>query len=109
MSGTYNGRHYLTAYGKQQSTNFDNIIIDHDGGNYASASGIVSIENGIATLGDEGSVTYQFNVSTAGTYDVAVRLCYPFWIRTAFMSRLTERPDTIRKAACGGRIGEAPS
>ena len=79
MSGTYNGRHYLTAYGKQQKTEFENIIVDHDGGNYASASGIVSVENGIATLGDEGSVTYRFTVSTAGTYDVAVRLCYPFW------------------------------
>lgn len=79
MSGTYNGRHYLTAYGKQQKTEFENIIIDHDGGNYTGASGIVSIENGIATLGDEGSVTYSFNISTAGTYDVAVRLCYPFW------------------------------
>ena len=79
MSGTYNGRHYLTAYSKQQKTEFENIIIDHDGGDYASASGIVSIENGIATLGDEGSVTYRFTISTAGTYDVAVRLCYPFW------------------------------
>lgn len=79
MSGTYNGRHYLTAYSKQQKTEFENIIIDHDGGDYASASGIVSIENGIATLGDEGSVTYRFSISTAGTYDVAVRLCYPFW------------------------------
>ena len=79
MTGTYNGRHYLTAYSKQQKTEFENIIVDHDGGNYASASGIVSIENGIATLGDEGSVTYRFTVSTAGTYDVAVRLCYPFW------------------------------
>lgn len=66
MSGTYNGRHYLTAYGKQQKTEFENIIIDHDGSNYASASG-------------EGAITYNFTVSTAGTYDVAVRLCYPFW------------------------------
>lgn len=79
MSGTYNGRHYLTAYSKQQKTEFENIIIDHDGGNYTSASGIVSVENGIATLGDEGAVTYNFTVSTAGTYDVAIRLCYPFW------------------------------
>ena len=79
MSETYNGRHYLTCYGKQQKTAFENIIIDHDGGNYASASGIVSVENGVATLGDEGAVTYNFTVSTAGTYDVAVRLCYPFW------------------------------
>lgn len=79
LVGTYNRRRYLTAYGKEQKTEFGTVYIDHDGGNYSSASGIVSIENGIATLGDNGSVTYSFNVDTAGTYDVAVRLCYPFW------------------------------
>lgn len=79
MSGTYNGRHYLTAYGKQQSTEFGNIAIDRDASGYASASGIVSIENGVATLGDNGAATYEFTISTPGTYDVAVRLCYPFW------------------------------
>ena len=79
LVGAYNRRRYLTAYGKEQKTEFGTIYIDHDGGNYSSASGIVSIENGIATLGDNGSVTYSFNVDTAGTYDVAVRLCYPFW------------------------------
>lgn len=31
------------------------------------------------TLGDEGSAVYRFSVSSAGVYDVAVRLCYPFW------------------------------
>lgn len=77
--GPYNRRRYLTAYGKDQKTEFGTICIDHDGGNYSSASGIVSIENGIATLGDNGSVTYSFTVDTAGTYDVSVRLCYPFW------------------------------
>ena len=79
LVGTYNRRRYLTAYGKEQKTEFGTVYIDHDGGNYSSASGIVSIENGIATLGDNGSVTYSFTVDTAGTYDVAVRLCYPFW------------------------------
>ena len=79
LVGTYNRRRYLTAYGKEQKTEFGTVYIDHDGGNYSSASGIVSIENGIATLGDNGSVTYSFNIDTAGTYDVAVRLCYPFW------------------------------
>lgn len=88
MSGTYNGRHYLTAYSKQQSTDFDNIIIDHDGRNYASASGIVSIENGIATLGDEGaesrtrllsgtrtSVTTAFSKQTTGQHCPAPLPC----------------------------------
>ena len=36
-------------------------------------------ENGVATLGDAGSATYTFSVSSAGTYDIAIRLCYPFW------------------------------
>ena len=49
--GTYNRRRYLTAYGKEQKTEFGTIFIDRDGDNYSSASGIVSIENGIATLG----------------------------------------------------------
>ena len=65
LVGTYNRRRYLTAYGKEQKTEFGTVYIDHDGGNYSSASGIVSIENGIATLGDNGSVTYSFTVDTA--------------------------------------------
>ncbi len=79
LAGTYNRRNYLTAYAKEQKAEFGSILIDRDAGNYASASGIVSIENGVATLGDSGSVTYSFTVGTAGTYDVAVRICYPFW------------------------------
>ncbi len=51
LADTYNRRRYLTAYGKEQKTEFGTVYIDHDGGNYSSASGIVSIENGIATLG----------------------------------------------------------
>lgn len=47
--------------------------------NATSAPGIVSFENGVATLGDAGSATYTFSVSSAGTYDIAIRLCYPFW------------------------------
>lgn len=79
VSGTYNRRKYLTAYGKQQAASFTNILIDHDGDNYDNASGIISIDNGVATLGDNASITYSFTVGTAGTYDVAARLCYPFW------------------------------
>ncbi|BDZ79228.1 glycosyl hydrolase family 18 protein [Claveliimonas bilis] len=79
LAGTYNRRNYLTAYAKEQKAEFGNILIDRDAGNYSGASGIVSIDNGVATLGDSGSVTYSFTVGTAGTYDVAVRICYPFW------------------------------
>ena len=79
MSGTYNRRCYLTAYGKQQNTEFGTVYVDKNGGGPDSYSGIVAVSDSIATLGDGGSATYSFTVSTAGTYDVAVRLCYPFW------------------------------
>lgn len=78
MTGTYNRRHYLTAYSKEQHTEFRTIYVDADG-KTSSYSGIVSFENGVATLGDAGSATYTFSVASAGTYDIAVRLCYPFW------------------------------
>lgn len=79
LSGTYNRRHYLTAYGKEQKTQFANIIVDRNGGSPDSYSGIVSVSEGMVTMGDNGSAIYRFSVSLAGTYDVAVRLCFPFW------------------------------
>ena len=78
MSGTYNRRRYLTAYSKTQKTSFGTIYVDHDG-TPNSYTGIVSSENGIAIMGDKGEATYTFSISSAGTYDIAVRLCYPFW------------------------------
>jgi hypothetical protein len=66
MNGTYNRRHYLTAYSKEQHTEFGTIYVDADG-TTSTYSGIVSFENGVATLGDEGSATYTFTVSSAGT------------------------------------------
>jgi hypothetical protein len=78
MDGTYNRRRYLTAYSKTQKTSFGTIYVDHDG-TPDSYTGIVSSENGIAVMGDKGEATYSFSVSSAGTYDIAVRLCYPFW------------------------------
>ncbi len=79
MSGTYSGRHYLTAYGKEQKTEFGTIYIDRNGGQPDSYSGIVALSDYMATLGDEGAAVYNFTVDSAGTYDIAVRLCYPFW------------------------------
>lgn len=78
MGGTYNRRHYLTAYGKQQDAEFGTEYINADG-KPDSASGVVSVENGILTLGDAGKAVYKFTIDTAGTYDIAIRLCYPFW------------------------------
>ena len=78
MEGTYNRRHYLTAYSKEQKTSFGTITINHDG-TPDSYSGIVSSENGIAVMGDNCEAVYNFNILSAGTYDIAVQFGYPFW------------------------------
>lgn len=78
MGESYNGRKYLTAYSKQQHTEFGDILIDRDG-TPDSYSGYVSVSDGVLSLGAEGEATYTFSISSAGTYDIAVRLCYPFW------------------------------
>lgn len=79
IGDTYNRRRYLTAYGKQQSVTFGSIIVDRDAGNPSSTEGVISIENGVASFGEDGAAIYNFNISSAGTYDIAINLCYPFW------------------------------
>ena len=78
MAETYNGRHYLTAYSKTQRTEFGTVYLDR-GARPDSYSGIVSISDTLVTLGENGRASYNFTVDSEGTYDVAVRLCYPFW------------------------------
>lgn len=78
LSASYNGRQYLTAYGKQQKSAFGTIYVDHDA-MPDSYSGVVSVSNSVTTLGDEGAATYHFTLAQAGTYDVAVKLGFPFW------------------------------
>lgn len=78
MGESYNGRKYLTAYSKQQYTEFGNILIDRDG-TPDSYSGYVSVNDGVLSLGEEGEAAYTFSISSAGIYDIAVRLCYTFW------------------------------
>ncbi len=78
LSASYNGRQYLTAYGKQQKTAFGTVYVDHDA-MPDSYSGVVSVSNSVTTLGDEGAATYHFTLAQAGTYDVAVKLGFPFW------------------------------
>ena len=79
LSGTYNGRHYLTAYSKQQDTSFGTVYVDRPGGNPDKKSGVVSFSDDVTTLGDEGEASFDFTIGSAGTYDIAIQLCYPFW------------------------------
>jgi len=79
---SYNRRRYLTCYGKQQRTSFGTIYTDRNG-LPDSYTGNVIIGETTATLGEGGTATFNFTVSQSGTYDVAVRLCYPFWDKNA--------------------------
>lgn len=83
LSGTYNRRHYLTCYGKEQKAEFGTIFIDKSGGSPDSYTEPATVSDSMTVLGEGGTATYQFTVSVSGTYDIAVHLCYPFWDKNA--------------------------
>lgn len=87
MAEVYNRRRYLTAYAKQQKTEFGDIIIDRNA-EPDSYGGVVSVSETLVTLGDEGTATYKFTIDEGGTYDVAIRLCYPFWDKNSIYASL---------------------
>jgi len=78
VGDSYNGRKYLTAYAKQQRVEFGKTVIARNSGMPDSTDGTVEISANLITLGNKGTATYKFDVPT-GVYDIAVRLCYPFW------------------------------
>jgi spore germination protein YaaH len=55
---TYNRRRYLTCYGKTQKAEFGTVYVDVQAGNAKS---------------------YTFSIAQSGTYDIAVKICFPFW------------------------------
>jgi Predicted glycosyl hydrolase len=79
LGETYNRRRYLTAYSKQQKTEFGTIYVDRSGGTPDSYTGNVSVSSQMITLGEEGEAEYEFEISSAGIYDVAIRISFPFW------------------------------
>ena len=82
MGEVYKRRRYLTSYGKTQKTNFDGVVVDRNA-EPDSYSGIVSISDGMITLGDNGEAVYELNVPAAGSYDLAVKLGFPCLLYTS--------------------------
>jgi len=79
VGDTYNRRRYLTCYGKTQRSEFGTISIDRDGVPDDYTEGVV-VGNGTITLSSAtGTATYNFNIGQSGTFDIAVRICFPFW------------------------------
>lgn len=79
----YNRRRYLTCYGKSQKAEFEGVVIDRNGGSLDSHSGIIAISDNMITMGDNGEAVYNFSISSAGAYDIAVCICFPFWDKNA--------------------------
>lgn len=97
MAETYNGRRYLTAYGKAQHTEAVGVILDH-GAEPDSYSGSVTISDDVITLGEEGTATYKFTVGSDGAYDVVVKLCFPFWDKNSIHIALDGRSQHIQES-----------
>jgi hypothetical protein len=88
LKGVYNRRRYLTSYGKEQKAEFGTIYIDRNGvpDEY---EGNVIITDEMASLGDDqASAEYRFEITKAAYYDVAVRLCFPYWDKNAIVITL---------------------
>jgi len=98
MTGdVYNRRHYLTCYGKTQHCEFGTVIVDRDG-TPDTSTGNHGATDGVLTLGTTGTATYNFTVSTSGTYDVAVKICYPFWDKNSITVALDGQPVTFSES-----------
>ena len=79
VGDVYDRRRFLTSYSKMQKVDFGDILIDRSAGSPDATSGIVTNYGDYISLGENGNAVYNFTVDAAGTYDIAVRICYPFW------------------------------
>ncbi|MEI3609936.1 glycosyl hydrolase family 18 protein [Pseudogracilibacillus sp. SO10305] len=93
----YNRRSFLTAYSKQQKTEFGNIYIDRQGSNYDSHAGIVTDSSQMVTLGENGETIYNFTLQSSGTYDIAVRIGFPFWDKNSIKISIDNDETTIKE------------
>ncbi|NLI70645.1 MAG: glycosyl hydrolase [Firmicutes bacterium] len=100
ISDTYNRRRYLTCYGKEQKAEFGTVFIDRDGTPDDYTDGII-VGSGMVTLSaKDGAATYNFNIEQAGIYDIAVKLCFPFWDR----NEITIELDGISRTFTENRL-----
>jgi hypothetical protein len=79
VGDTYNRRRYLTCYGKTQKAEFGTVYVDRDGVPDGYTEGVVVGDGTITLSAATGTATYNFSIGQSGVYDVAVRICFPFW------------------------------
>jgi hypothetical protein len=98
LKGVYNRRRYLTSYGKEQKAEFGTVYIDRNGVPDEYEGNVIVTED-MASLGDaEASAEYRFEIAEAGYYDIAVRLCFPYWDKNAIAVSLDGNGKTFSES-----------
>jgi len=59
----------------------------------------------MVTLGDNGEVVYEFDISEAGTYDLVVKLGFPLWDKNSVYLSLDGTSILIEETGFGGHTG----
>lgn len=84
-TGTYNGYDFVTTYNKIQETTFNSQVVQQNATDYTSHSGALSIQSDHisaeqpTSTGSPGQATYSFDIGTAGTYEIVLKVNFPWW------------------------------
>ncbi|WP_202078290.1 glycosyl hydrolase family 18 protein [Caldalkalibacillus salinus] len=113
IRSSYNGQSFLTAYNKKQTTHFDGTVVSQSGTDYDTISGAIGVEKGLGMIyprrpaplrdsngniigyEDEGYGRWSFTIATSGSYDVVVRVNYPWWDRQKLGFKLDGQAVTV--------------
>src|SRR5699024_1388953 len=94
----YNRRSFLTAYSKCQLFPYTTLFRSRLGSNYDSHAGIISDSSQMVTLGENGETTYNFTLQSSGTYDIAIRIGFPFWDKNSIKISIDNDETTIKES-----------
>ena len=95
---TYNRRRYLTCYAKEQQTEFGTVYVDRNGEPDSYTDGVVIGSGTITLSSDTGTAEYSFTVPQSGVYDIAVRICFPFWDKNSIRVSLDGSGQTFSES-----------
>ncbi|MDQ0216571.1 hypothetical protein J2S13_003033 [Oikeobacillus pervagus] len=58
---------------------------------------IVSDSSQMVTLGENGETTYNFTIQSSGSYDIAVRIGFPFWDKNLIKISIDSNETTFNE------------
>ena len=109
LSGTYNRRHYLTAYGKEQKAAFGTVYLDRAAARRTAIPALCRFPILWRCWGKEALRPTVSPLRKAGRMIWRCGFAFPFGIRTPCGWRWTDRQRFSRRAGYGGPTGGAPA